>query len=229
MKTTKWASEDIVNSGRLEKRLLSYGLAAGALLAAGAKTDAAVQTFDFSGSPPTTPTNGHIYFSLQLGTFSTSSTVGMTFDLRQLSNGTAFGATAFGIANGGMIAGLAGSANRFGPNMPIGASRNFGTRGLLAGKASSFSSGNWTPGNGNAFLGLEFLDGSNQVHYGWAELRVNSDFTETLYRIGYETTANTTINTPASIVPEPSELALFAAGAAGLALLRKRSKTGATN
>jgi hypothetical protein len=228
MKTTNWANLDTVNSNSLEKRLLSYGLAASAVLAAGVKADAAVQTFDFSGAPPTSGINGHIYFSLQSGTFSTSSNAGMTFDLRQLSSSNgAVGGTALGIANAGGIVGLPpGYAFKLGPNSQIGASRAFVGTGNLNGK-SSFGTGNpggiWPPNGSVGFLGLRFT-ANDGVHYGWAEISLNSNYTETLYALGFETTAGTAITTPASVVPEPSELALLAVGATGLAIVRNRRK-----
>lgn len=74
---------------------------------------------------------------------------------------------------------------------------------------------------GGAFIGLQF-DLSGATHYGWMEVLAD-DGDITLRRYGYEDVANTAITTPQLLsVPEPSSLALLAAGAAGAPLLRRR-------
>ncbi len=83
--------------------------------------------------------------------------------------------------------------------------------------------GNYSPWNGNtdgyAGLTLDFDDGSE--HYGWAHISFNEDEQAmTLHGFAYETTAWKPLH--AGEVPEPSTLVMFAMGAAGLTLLRRR-------
>ncbi len=78
--------------------------------------------------------------------------------------------------------------------------------------------------NGSShFLGLRF-DIAGQQHLGWAELSLQkgTPTSVTVLSYGYETEAGQSI--VAGDVPEPSSLALFAAGAAGLVALRRRRK-----
>jgi hypothetical protein len=217
------------NHCRLESRLLSYGIAAGALFAGGAVADASVMEFDFS-SPPTTPVNGvpgDLFFSLQNGTFSTIQGTN-SFKLRQRSsNGTNFAGSAFGLAAGASVDGLGGYAFKVNPNSTVGPLKNFSSFGALANKTGlGLTGGVWKPGD-LAFLGLKF-DVSGDTHYGWAEVMLNNDYTVTLYGVAYETVKDTAITAPATFVPEPNELALLAVGAAGLAIVRKRRKSKAT-
>jgi hypothetical protein len=93
-----------------------------------------------------------------------------------------------------------------------------------AGKGAPKQPGNWT-GVTDQFLGLRF-DINGQQHYGWAELSVGSaanGLPATLEGWAYDTTANEPIaagQVAPVLVPEPSSLALLAAGAAGLAAYR---------
>jgi hypothetical protein len=82
-----------------------------------------------------------------------------------------------------------------------------------------------------AAMGFQFvsgISGTDQTHFGYVDLRVNGapgSFTVTVSDIYWETTPNTGI--PVSAVPEPSSLALLAAGIAGLALRRERRERSA--
>ena len=79
-------------------------------------------------------------------------------------------------------------------------------------------------------MGFQFvsdISGSPQVHYGYVDLRINGspgNFTATVQDIYWETTPNTGI--PINAVPEPSALALLAAGISGLALRRQHRQRG---
>ncbi len=231
MNTTRSSTPNSVSGSRLEKRLFSYGLAAGAMLAGGASASATVQFFNYSNNPQTTPVNGNLYFSLQLGIVPPSTTQGAnSFRLRNGAvSGTNLSGEVRGLVPGASAVGLQpGYIGQFGVNAKIGSSRNFITNGALGFKASTFTAGPWYPGN-LGFLGLKFNLGAGITRYGWAEVRLNPNYTITLYGVAYEDSGNVTtgignpIFTPsATFVPEPSELALLAAGALGLAVVRKR-------
>jgi hypothetical protein len=69
------------------------------------------------------------------------------------------------------------------------------------------------------------LNSSGALLFGWAELRLGSNYDPTLIAWGYNTTPGATDYTPnlSSLpVPEPSSLLLLASGAAGLAAYRRR-------
>jgi hypothetical protein len=80
-------------------------------------------------------------------------------------------------------------------------------------------------------MGFQFISdtsGSAQTHFGYVDLQVNGapgSFTVTVDDIYWESTPNTGIEV--SAVPEPSSLALLAAGIAGLALRRARREQAA--
>jgi hypothetical protein len=78
--------------------------------------------------------------------------------------------------------------------------------------------------NGSSrFLGVRF-DIAGQQHLGWAEISLQKDTpSATVLSYGYETEIGQSIVAGAtSSIPEPSSLALFAAGAAGILALRRR-------
>jgi hypothetical protein len=76
--------------------------------------------------------------------------------------------------------------------------------------------------NGSSrFLGVRF-DIAGQAHLGWAEISLQKDTpSATVLGYAYETAVGQSI-TAGNTVPEPSSLALFAAGAAGILALRRR-------
>lgn len=74
-------------------------------------------------------------------------------------------------------------------------------------------------GAGLSFLGFVVDVPGLSPHFGWLQLRLDSSANLTVYSYAIESAANTPIMTP---IPEPSSLALLAAGLAGLALWRRR-------
>lgn len=72
-----------------------------------------------------------------------------------------------------------------------------------------------------------FENVSNQYYYGWASLTIDESAPGQRFRIGeafYQSTPNTAITLGAVPVPEPSSMALLAAGAAGVTAWRARRK-----
>lgn len=85
--------------------------------------------------------------------------------------------------------------------------------------------GDWHPGD-RGFLGLQLIVGSD-TFFGWADVTLNNlDGTGagafTLHGYAYDNIAGTPIE--AGAVPEPSSIALLAAGAAGVLALKRRRK-----
>jgi hypothetical protein len=74
------------------------------------------------------------------------------------------------------------------------------------------------------FVGLKWDFGGGAINYGWARVDVSSanNGTATLFSYAYETVANTAIAAGDTGVPEPTSLALLAAGAGASALKRRR-------
>ncbi len=74
------------------------------------------------------------------------------------------------------------------------------------------------------YLGLRFLIGQS-THYGWAEVSTQLGSADmTIVRYAYESEAGVGIQVPSGDVPEPSTMALFALGAAGVMALKRKRK-----
>lgn len=74
------------------------------------------------------------------------------------------------------------------------------------------------------YVGLKWDVGAGDFRYGWARVDVTPDNggTATLYSYAYQTTPNAPL--AAGAIPEPSSLALLAAGGGALALRRRRKE-----
>ena len=86
-------------------------------------------------------------------------------------------------------------------------------------------------GIGNNFFGFRFLDAAGAMHYGWAN--INFDTTNGVVSItkwAYESTPDTAIHIPSTVIPLPGAhaLGLLGLGAAGLMSWRQRRKEKAT-
>ena len=94
----------------------------------------------------------------------------------------------------------------------------FGYATYGAGPGNYANLGNWSDGV-TGFVGIQF-DLGGSTHYGWAEItRDTTALTATLHSFGYNDTPG---EGATAGVPEPSGMALLAAGAAGLGMLRRR-------
>jgi MYXO-CTERM domain-containing protein len=92
---------------------------------------------------------------------------------------------------------------------------------------------NWRwVGKGTDFVGFRFNPGAGR-QYGWARVRMDgpvSDFSFTVLDYawadpGEPIKAGQTSNSASAPIPDQGSVGLLAAGAAGLALWRKRSKS----
>jgi hypothetical protein len=90
---------------------------------------------------------------------------------------------------------------------------------------NQLSGGFYNDGNGDTgYIGLS-ISSEAGTNYGWAHMTFSPiDGTLTLHDYAYETDPGVGIVTGVVAVPEPSSIALLAAGVGGLALLRARRK-----
>jgi hypothetical protein len=92
----------------------------------------------------------------------------------------------------------------------------------LTGIESGNPAGHFQVSDGPGYLGIQFPIGG-QTHYGYVGYEgtgAQNSANGRVYSLGYETTPNTAI--AAGAVPEPSTIAMLAAGASGMALYRRR-------
>ena len=106
---------------------------------------------------------------------------------------------------------------------------NLDNQGLLRfANVGGASAGNWPGGNPTAtsgFAGIGFFDTGGDFHLGWLRLAIRNDANGlpdkiTLVDWAYESVDGDPIHIGS--IPEPSSLALLAAGAAGVAAFRRR-------
>ena len=213
-------------SHKLENDIVTYSLAAGAVLLGTAGANAAVHHTD-------------------LGAGVVLNTDGTTFDIDFNGGGPEF-TIAFGTAyhrvnvvyrtanaswRGGGGYGIGGGPNdgaitlNNGDNVDSGAQWGHnnltGTNfyGNMAYTSFNLGYGSFA-GTSDKYLGVRFDIGGN-THYGWIQVQVPADVTfATITGYAYEDVADAQIT--AGAIPEPGSLALLAIGAAGLAAWRKK-------
>ncbi|HEX4342669.1 MAG TPA: PEP-CTERM sorting domain-containing protein [Verrucomicrobiae bacterium] len=93
---------------------------------------------------------------------------------------------------------------------------------VLTGHFGVGAKGNWSNGQ-EAFIGLKF-DNSGAPNYGWADITVNGPASITLHSFAYDNTGSLLAAGDPNPVPEPSQIALFAIGATGIAAYRRRKQ-----
>ncbi len=213
-------------SRKLERELIAYSLAAGAVLlgAAGAKADiihtdlgpgevlnydGATFDIDFDG--------GGAEFAIAFGT--SYYRVDVVFIT---ANASWRGGGGWG-TGGGAAAGAVALNNGDDVNAGAQWGHNNLTGTTFYGNMAytSFGSGYGSFYNtSDKYLGVKFEIGGN-THYGWIQVQVAADVTDaTITGYAFEDTPDAQIT--AGAVPEPGSLALLALGAAGLAAWRKK-------
>ena len=220
-----------------EKRLALYGVAAGAALASGAsQANADLITLDLTGlslSTRTTPINGNLFFDVNAtspgAAVGTAFFAGADFYFKNSSGGGTM--TAGIVGTGSTLNAIVVSkfdAVRFTTSDNIGPSAaKFLNFAFIAFQSTGGTSGNFAPGD-TGYIGLRFTFADpSDIHYGWANITLNNDYTVTLNALGYESDANTAAHVEAAAIPEPSTIALLALGAVGVAAFRKRQRNAA--
>lgn len=215
----------------LEKKLIRYAIAGGAVLAAPAYADSII---GYNGPPilPATP-GGQASLTVDGVTFDFNGTqqfaigTGTTWEISNTWNSPGGGdLTSTALAYGSPVA----NANYIGGPSVL----NQGQYAKLAKGSPGIVSNVMGPvPNGiDTYLGLKFTV-SSQTHYGWVEL--NSELISVPgaemppYGLAQTEIVNYAFNsapgadiTVGAGTPEPSTLALFALGAVGLAAIRRR-------
>lgn len=215
-----------------EKRLALYGVAAGAVLAAGVSpAEATSITLDLTGLPladRTSPSpRGGFFFDVNATSAAAAvgfaNFTGADFVINNYATGplTTIAASVLAIGTvGNAIAASFRLARRFAASNSVGPAENFQYAAQIAAQRFGGHIGNFAFGD-TGFIGLRFDIGTD-THYGWANLTLNDNYTVTLNALGYETDPNTPDHIP--VVPEGSSIVLLAIGAAGVVAFRRRQR-----
>jgi hypothetical protein len=199
----------------IESRLTRYALAGGALLGLPAAADA-----------------GIVYSGLQNLSIDTVTPLQLDFNLDTITDVTFAGSAAFPSSDITATPGASNALN-LGPlafGAPITMVNTTDTVGgqLVSSKFNCCPTTNYygpwaAQGATPAYIGVRFTSGGLD-YLGWAQLSLSVP-NGTLIDWAYENTPETTIaagDVGGAAVPEPSSLALFAMGAAGILALRRR-------
>jgi hypothetical protein len=197
----------------LAARLTSYAAAAG--LGAFGFTQHAGAAIVYTDVPDATITQGQgpIYINLD--------NVGQNeFAIAAFSNSVRVNPYNIGAQDSKVLTSATYYVNSFAAGAPIGPGAAEATGGRFAGRQVGTDFYNFV-GTGK-FVGLKWDLGGGDVRFGWARIDVTPDNngTATLLSYAYESAPNTAID--AGAVPEPTSLALLAAGGGAVALKRRR-------
>lgn len=201
----------------LRKRIAAYCLAAAGSAGVAAPASAAIVYTDLNPDQTYTPSNTT---TLDLNGDSTND---LLIPFVYWSTG---GAEVYGLSSAGILRTSIGNdkalALNKGYSIGPGVSASFASRPDFWTVTGTQVNGNW-PGASHKYLGVRIPIGGGSYQYAWVEVSAASARNSiTIHGYAYETEADTPI--PAGSVPEPSGLALFALGAAGVVAWRRRQK-----
>lgn len=208
-----------------ETRLVRYAVAGTALLAAAPAADASIISLTGLSVPVA---RAYIAFGNPI-TYSSNSSG--PHDLAIVGGGTTVGAEMNGPG------GIAPGPLAYGAPITL-ANTNVSTSILISRNSvkgeAYHDTGPWSSMIGlTGYFGIQFQR-SGQPYLGWAQMKLDDFNSATVLALAWETNPGQTINAgqlvetaPPAPAPEPSSLALFAAGAAGVLVLRRRRKAAA--
>lgn len=234
---------------RLERRIVSYAMAAGATgvgllaLAAPAKADIIYTRANISFSHDDQVHLNSIDVSLSDRGFSGSAPWGTALFGTLRAGGSAEGGVMMSrggeaVLHAGQLIGPSGLFTNTGlmAKFRVGCSQGGGGRACGREGSVSSSSGPWARrGEQVGFLGIKFTDSNGAPHFGWAELTITPDFygypgggyDGTVIGYAYDTVPNQSILAgQGNGTPEPGTLGLLALGSLGLAFWQRRKAVG---
>ncbi len=191
----------------MDNKISKYSLLAGSVSLVGGLTqhvDATISHTDINmGVGYNSPSNGYIHFDFDGGAYSTAYNTSMDFGI-SVTTFVGFRGDQFTRSGSAVDVLISGETVNSGLSFAV-----------FESTTSTVTS------SGNDYIGVS-LSRSGNTHYGWARISKNGNVM-TLHEFAWNQTAGESINAGQTVVPEPAESVLMmAAGAAGLAALRKR-------
>lgn len=206
---------------QIDKRWLGAGLAAAGTAVASDQANAAI-VHQAPGGGITVPSSfSGTYVNLELGTFGGSSTAG--WDINP------YGATYLRIYVNATGSGLRGSSpttfDNLAPGTPICATDTYNTTPGVGGFGLDSNAGfPLNLNSSNNLIGVRFRDAALIDRFGWIRFSLGAANAgvqpRSIVEWAYETDPQACIG--AGVVPEPTSIALLAAGAVGLVARRRR-------